>query len=344
MISIITVYDSLNYGSYFQAHALEWELQKYDSVQFIDFHHQSIVKQTMVTCFKKIAKGKFADAALNYKKLRRFQKSQKTFTLVDIKDVEEDIVAFGSDEIWNISRKKILASKEFFGIDVPARVKVSVAPSINTSDETIFQENSYTIEGLKTFDYLSVRDKHSAKVLGGLLNMELPVVGDPTLLLTKEKLSSLEAPCKHENYILLYTYGKMLKGNVINDIKAFAKERDLKIISVGRWFSFCDENIAASPEEFLTLVKKAAYVFTDTFHGVMFSSIYEKQFIAFPCNNTKVTEVLADFNLSDRMKDDSRSLDEMCNNLIDYEVTNSFIEDRRVALKNYIDASIGSLY
>ena len=37
---IITVYDSLNYGSYFQAKALEWEIGKYLDVDFVDIHHK----------------------------------------------------------------------------------------------------------------------------------------------------------------------------------------------------------------------------------------------------------------------------------------------------------------
>ena len=42
MYHIITVYDSLNYGSYFQAFAAKVYLQRFGNVDFINIHHQNI--------------------------------------------------------------------------------------------------------------------------------------------------------------------------------------------------------------------------------------------------------------------------------------------------------------
>lgn len=341
MIHIVTVYDSLNYGSFFQAYALQKELSKYESTDYLDIHHQSIRKETLNYAIKKIIKLKFKDANLAVKKYLIFKNEQKRFVTTNINDIKNDnldLFVFGSDEIWNISRDKIKKSKEFFGAGIKSKRKFSYAPSINTTTLEQIQKNEYIKDELNEFIEISVRDTYSKNIISKFLNRDIKVVCDPTLLLQKEDFKNIQVNMKKNNYILLYTYGKMLNNDVIRKIKMFARENGLKIISIGKYFSFCDECIAASPKEFLGYIDNAKYVFTDTFHGTIFSIIYEKNFLVFPCGNIKVEEILKQFDLLNRMisYDKNYELEYIVNNKINYLSVNKIKEKMRNNSKEYI--------
>ena len=77
--------------------------------------------------------------------------------------------------------------------------------------------------------------------------------------------------------------------------------------------------IDISPEEWLGFIKNADVVFTDSFHGSVFSVIYKKQFYAYisPSSNrgSRITDLLYLFQLNDRL---ITNLDNVPNNMIDY--------------------------
>ena len=345
MIHIVTVYDSLNYGSFFQAYALQKILGNYDNTDFLNIYHQSIGKETTKNVIKKIIKLQFKEAILSIKKYKTFKKSQKKFKLTSIRKLNSnssDIFVFGSDEIWNINRQKIRKSKEFFGAGIHSERKFSYAPSINTTSINQIENNKYIKEELNKFLAISVRDSYSKKVISNVMNKEVSVVCDPTILVDKAEFTNIQSDIKDNKYILLYTYGKMLNENVINKIKKFSQERGLKIISIGKHFSFCDKSIVVTPEEFLGYIDNAEYVFTDNLHGTMFYIIYEKEFIVFPCGNTKVEEALNLFKLSERLVNNKKvscNLDNIASQKIDYTMVNTIKNQIRIESNKYVNNS-----
>lgn len=346
MIYITTVYDSLNYGSYFQAHALEWYLSRYDKVLFLDINHQSTFNQTFKYCLKHFLKLQIQDSILNLKKYEKFVKAKKTFNVVNLNKLKiknNDIFVFGSDEIWNIEREKIRKSKEFFGDSIESDNKISYAVSINTSTIDTFNKYSYTKQLLNKFKYISVRDFNSKNVIEKIVNKECKLVVDPTLLVDSNIYRKIMVLPKIKNYILIYTYGKMLNSNNISEIKEFARNNNKKIISVGKYFDFCDYNIAATPEQFLGYVNDADFVFTDTFHGLMFSIILKKQFVIFKCNNIKVENTLNLFKLDNRLKTDYNEIKDIILNIIDYKNMDKIVNKIIVDSKNFLNTSIESL-
>lgn len=343
MIYIITVYDSLNYGSYFQAYALKKYLSKYGNVCFLDVNHQNPFLQTFLYCGKHFLKFKISDSLLHIKKYWKFKAAKKKFLIKKLDKIiinDEDVFVFGSDEIWNIDRAKIRQTKEFFGYNINSSNKISYAVSVNTATKELFDKYFYTKSLLNDFKKISVRDQSSKKVIDSVVGCDCSLVIDPTLLVDCAIFEQIQIPSKCNDYILLYTYGRMLKGDVINQIKKYAKDNNKKIISVGNWFDFCDYNISASPEEFLGYVKNADYVFTDTFHGIMFSLIFQKQFVAFDCGNTKVKDVLCMFELYERYKEINDSIESIVSTAIDYskinELITNFRRDSMLFIDNYL--------
>lgn len=346
MIHIVTVYDSLNYGSYFQALALRHYAQKFDKADYLDVHHQNLKKDTLRLVLRYTRRRKFKMAADAYAKYRVFRKKHKAFELTDLSAAsEDDLFIFGSDEIWNLDREKMKQSREFFGVGLPGKNKIAYAPSVNTTSLETFKQNPYCKQALDDFAAVSVRDSSSQQVIGALLGREIPLVVDPTLLVARafyeEIMDQRTIP---ENTLMIYSYGAMLKKpGVKQKIVDFARKHSLTIVSVGQSYDFADENVMATPEEFLRYVADAKYIITDTFHGSIFSIIFRKNFAAYDVSNQKVNALLDDYRLSDRMIDEAAELDGVFEHAPDYTECEQLLSARQSESQQYLDQSILSL-
>lgn len=343
MIHIVTVYDSLNYGSYYQAQALKGYLSQFDKTDFLDVHHQNLRKDTLREVLRAVKRGKIKRAKSVYDKYRVFRKKHKSIELTDISmGTDKDIYVFGSDEIWNLDREKMKKSREFFGANIPGKNKIAYAPSVNTTTLETFKANPYCKEELQKFAGISVRDTHSKEVIGELMGKEPVMVVDPTLLVDRsfyeERMAKLT---KKSPYLMIYSYGAMfrLKG-VKEKITKLARDKGLKIIAVGQKFDFCDESVMATPEEFLWYVANADFIVTDTFHGSIFSSIFEKNFVAYNIGNQKVNELLSDYKLAERMLDENASLEDAYNVGNNYDKCNETKKITREKSFSFLKESI----
>ena len=129
---------------------------------------------------------------------------------------------------------------------------------------------------------------------------------------------------------------------------SFAKEKGLKTISVGGYQPFCDKNILVSPFEVLGYFRKAKYIFTDTFHGTIFSVINHKQFVTFVReghgknygNSEKMNGLLSDLGLSTRKVTDLKQIPYQMELNIDYESVDLILESERKKSREYLIESI----
>ena len=117
---------------------------------------------------------------------------------------------------------------------------------------------------------------------------------DPTLLLDSYVYERFEAPVSvlpQSSYILTYTMGDKSQGKVYAVAKKLGQELNLPVIDItgnpSRKNEIFGVNSAkAGPDEFLTHIKNAEYVITNSFHGTAFSVIYHKQFVVVPHSKT----------------------------------------------------------
>ena len=117
----------------------------------------------------------------------------------------------------------------------------------------------------------------------------------------------------------------------------------MKLISVGFDLKWCDKSISASPFLFLSYIKNAAYVITDTFHGTVFSIIYNKSFVTYGGSNTKIREITNQFGISERNINNEDSLEIAFSNNMEYRKINSFIEKYKNDSLKYIYDSFQSI-
>ena len=231
--------------------------------------------------------------------------------LTDTKSVnydEYDAVICGSDQIWN----PLWARKRCFLTFVPDTVnKIIYAASLGCEKMTE-QEKQVFKPAIERLQHVSVREYSAQKILSSFIeNKDIPVVLDPTLLLSADEWRKIMCPYRQNGYVFTYFLGEYREK--INLIKNFAAKRGLKIVNIpfasGETLDsnhFGDKKIIdADPSEFLGLIYGAEYVFTDSFHACVFSVLFKKQFFVFERDNSKkmqgrIETLLKNFDLPSR--------------------------------------------
>lgn len=343
-ICIITVYNSNNYGAFFQAFALKEYLEMDGhEVFFLKHKARNLTKMTLKKIVKKISHLDNFGYLFQIRKMEVFRKSIFNFKECFLQDLEKmDVILWGSDEIWNVARKNVRKFPFFFGVNVNCQKKIAYAPSVNNATYKDFESHLNYINLIKNIDEISVRDQHSKKVLSHFIkDKEISVVVDPTLLhdvsFYVKYMKKKEFPYK---YILVYSYGTHLKNDIIGAIKLYANEKRMKIISILGEFPWCDESPSVTPFEMLNYFQKAELIITDTFHGTIFSIIFNKNFIITSCHNTKVVDLTKEVTLSDRILSEQYEISELAEKPIDYESINLLIEYKRKISKEFINKVI----
>ena len=222
-----------------------------------------------------------------------------------------DVYVAGSDQIWNTFSENGKEPGYYLDFGKESIKRISYAASLATS--TIKEECKVFIkEKLARFNAISVRENTGAKLLADLGIDNISVVLDPVFLLDKSEWQQLSLKgnlygLSHESYVLVYDFlGN--DENMISFVKAYAKEKSLKIVSINDFSErdYADININnAGPLEFLALINNAACVVASSFHATAFSVILEKEFYTFNLkgynNSSRMLDLLSSIGLQERM-------------------------------------------
>lgn len=223
-------------------------------------------------------------------------------------------VVVGSDQLW---RPANIAGNFYTLNFVPKNInKISYATSFGLNE--IRKKQRDTVRSfLDRIQFLSTREESGATIIKACTGRVASVVCDPTMLLTSKEWNSYAGvnPLVEDKYVFIYMLNDNKKQRQY--IKNFAKQKSLKIVGVlhGAGFvkgddKFVDEAPAdIGPFEFLNLIKNASYVFTDSFHGSVFSILFEKQLFVFKrfsdknkmSTNSRVINLLSRLGLSNRL-------------------------------------------
>ena len=167
----------------------------------------------------------------------------------------------------------------FFGAFSDRR-KIAYAPSFGIPRIPDGMEE--TLRGyLESFSHLSVRERQGQAIVRDIIGQDVPVVLDPTLLLTQADWASVARDGgAGQGYILCYCISR--PGALAPYIRRLAEETGLPVVQL------CGARqkvhpkarciFSAGPAEFLGLFRDAAYVCTNSFHGTVFSVQFQKPF------------------------------------------------------------------
>lgn len=271
-----------NFGTFLQAYALQKSI--------MEFGHENIIiddsyffKPCMLSRIKKAVmdkiKGKSNKAHRSYIDFRkRFLNIGHCAGITDSFANNYDVFLCGSDQIWS----PYLEFNPYYYLDFTEKKKVAYAPSTGTSAcNKLYKAN--VKPAIEKFDHIAVREEDGARMLSTFIDKEVKVVLDPTLLLTREQWNKVESKVEEkEPYILCY----FLTPNkwYLDYLKEYAERHNkkVKIFNTNPLYKKLGfEVVNAGPGEFISYIKNAEKVFTDSFHSSIFSILYHKDFITF---------------------------------------------------------------
>lgn len=335
-ICIVTVYDSINSGSFWQAHTLGQELRMQGHEVYYYKRKTNGASSSLSAKIKTIAqmlsRRQLAEAVNYIQKLRLFNKANKDFVVIDStcpSYKEIDCFILGSDTIWDLSSNYFRKHKAVFWGDVfHGRKVISYGGSIANSDAHLLDDNYYSYN-IKHWNAISVRDTHTLNALSRLTNQTIHLVCDPTLLLTESYYKDI-CQVQTGNYIFLYVF-KKLKSNQDKQLREFADKNNLKIIcgTKRKTSNEIDELVINGPYNFMKHMLGAKYIITDTYHGTIFSTNFNKQFVVINHNFIKINDFLSLVGLTNRIVDEDSNLLNTIATPIDYGHANKIIEEMR---------------
>lgn len=332
-VGIITLQGLNNYGNRLQNYALQRFLEKeYDSevVSLISKHEN--IPENKIKNARKLNFKKFNNRNIN---IQTFKSSKE---LIEI-GKNLDLVVIGSDQIWCPYVNK--NSKYVFAKFIDKEKRMSYAPSFGGSSLPFFKRRTF-VKGINEINFLSVREKSGQKIVKTLTNRDAEVVIDPTMLLNKDEWSSF-AQFNNSNgkrkYLVTYFLGKTKKHE--NKILEISKKYNYEIIRLND--KQYKDLYAVDPQTFLGYIKNADFVCTDSFHGAVFSILFEKPFVVFDRDDlfhsnqgTRLKTLLKTFNLEDRY------VKTLTNDLlkIDFSLVGEKLEDERRKSIKFLDKAL----
>ena len=348
-IGIMSMQRITNYGSYLIAVALQKTFKNMGhSVEFVDFKIEPCLKTTTSDIYLE----NLSDKDLFY--MEKTKEFKKTFLNTYLKELgidsrnerpELDTLVIGSDEVFNCLQENpnVGYSLELFGKNANAKHIISYAASCGSTTYEELQHFGKTEEIsalLKNFKSISVRDDNSKKFVEKLTRINPEMNLDPVLLYNFD--NDIIDNVTDENYIIVYGYSLRFTEEENLAIRKFADKYNKKIICLGMYQTCCDKFIPAHPLEVLAYFNKADYIFTDTFHGSIFSIKAKKTFatIIRESNKEKLSDLLDRFHLSDRKLHSLDDLEAILTAPIDFTKTYETIEKERVKAIEYFNKNL----
>lgn len=361
-VAILSMQEVKNYGSFLQAWSLKHTIESLghtcDFINIVPGEQLGEYKQSRFANIQKLLTRLWGwDFLKRFNTIRKFQgRFSNEFLpelgvhLGEVNTNHYDIVVIGSDEVFNCAQKTWFGfATQLFGEGLNADKVISYAGSFGATDVdklAAIGKKEKVAELLKQMTAISIRDLNSQHTVETLIGNTPEKHVDPVLIwnYNNEIEARIRAGFRLENYgltdakyMIVYTYpGRITNISEIDAIKAFAKQKVLKLISIGHYFSWCDDVVIPHPFEVLAIFQHAACIVTDTFHGSVFSIKYNKNFctIVRGMNNNKLSHLLEQFGLQDRIVETPDMLEEILNTPINYQRVNTeLLKERERSIK-----------
>lgn len=359
-IGILTFHEADNFGAVLQAYALRESLIVIcaSEVSIINYHQKYISSPYMI--FPKITASSIMGRIKAYigvtfrlvnrvNRKRKFSDFRKHYLCVPkncfnplLYENAYDVFITGSDQVWN-ARITHYDSTYFLDFCKYGEKRISYAASIGV-DDIKPQEMNFLKNNICFLDFISVREKQSINLIECVCTKKVSHVLDPTLLVPTSHWLSI---CKNKSpaqYILIY----QLAGNdEVGKIAYLLSRRlsiDVKIISDSvrkNDYGFIKEK-NLGPLDFLTLLRGATFVVTNSFHGTALSIMLSINFVAIPHRTTgnRIRSLLETLKLEDRIVENSERITRDFPIAIDYTIPNKLLDEEREKSINFLKRAI----
>ncbi len=356
-VGIVTITELDNFGNRLQNYALQEVLKQLGHTvetipNYITYKYRKTLKYRLKEFIHavRIKDNKMKSSLLKQWRFERFDKKyfkfSKFYSTIDYispeLDENYDIFIAGSDQIWNpyfpfnldfnfltfAAPNKRIAYSASFGVDNIPQKKVEAFTNY--------------LNGIK---YISVREYAGKEIVKKLTNRDIPVLPDPTLLISKNHWKSIAKRPKWLNvnaeYILTYYLGKTTeRDELLKNIYSIHPEYEkLKIIDIH--YANNIRQFCITPDEFIYLIQHANLFLTDSFHGAVFSILMETPYVSVKriddgqSMNSRIDSLYQMLNIVPRDLISTQHIENK-------EFINTMLSSMRIEALDYLEESINS--
>jgi len=259
-----------------------------------------------------------------------------------------------SDQLWSPSA---LGSGFYNLMFAPREMrKASWASSFGVSNIPWYQRKR-TKEYLNRIQYISMRENRGAEIVKELTGKKVPVLMDPVFVFDAAEWDKMFPLRKSEweNYLFCYFLGDNLDHRkAANEL---ASKKGLKIVTLRHLDRYVAQDEAfgdyapydVDPARFLSILRNANCICTDSYHGTAFSVIFEKQFVVFDryssrssnSKNSRIESLCVNLGLESRRFSGTESIETAINSKIDYAAVKQKLLVYQTATKEYLKKALG---
>ncbi len=342
-IGQLTFHASHNYGSVLQAYALSQQIKKLGhDTTIINLRPYSQIEAYRILNRKGVH---YLFSLLIYPVLKRRYNSFERFIQevlplspdeyhsteeLQMANFPYDAYVCGGDQIWNPACQDFEPAYYLQFLSPQDRsIKVSYSPSLGKNSFRIETMNNIA-SWIQCFDYISIREETGKRILQPLTENNVHVVCDPVLLLNEDDWTRLAIRPKHKKpYILVYFLENNHGSRDLIDYLHKTLQYDVVLLNeyIRDFVKPYHKAYAASPEEFVGLMMHASFIYTNSFHGTLFATLFEKPFLTAIAadqehthnnNDSRKIDYLSKIGMTDRLYTNDRPVEK---HLLDIDYT-----------------------
>lgn len=362
-VGILTQYYRKNYGGILQSYALFQVLKDLGhDVEIIDFRYNASKNQSFRQRIDRWLKILFrqkkdpgqvdvSTRALPKEHIAAFNRFKQQYLKYSPPLTEKtigqyvpnyDAIVVGSDQVWNDLGGKRLFYFFDFGSPFNGK-KITYAPC-----SVMTEIPSYNIKKLNELihqmDSVSARDETTKRLVEIASGVRPEIVLDPTFLYGFQDFCV--SPVVEGDYVFAYILGSEIRqGHKLVLDKIFAKYGKMKVIAAIipnislEVEKFADEvKYNASPNDWVNMIANARFVYTDSFHGCVFSMKFHKPFFAY-YKDAKRTSRLLDLKNTYQLNNICASGEDICLNEPKYDYVDYIIEEQKIKSLGFLKKS-----
>jgi len=268
--------------------------------------------------------------------------------ITDINPHEYDAFIVGSDQVWrpkyNGKRQGNLFLDFIKGKDVR---RIAYAASFGTDKWEFSEEETKLYSSfLADFDAVSVREDSGVELCHHYFHKEALHVLDPTMLLTKKDYIHdilQNEKCQNGNQLFYYILDENEeKLQIVNDyatklhLTPFTSNKSV----IGKKSDDISKSIQPPVEDWIRGFNRAQFVVTDSFHGSVFSILFNRPFIVIlnaERGTSRIDSLLKMFKLEERIYNPCKKNEELA---INWEEVNTILSEKRSVAVSFIKKNL----
>lgn len=335
----------LNYSNRYQSDENLWTVRK-----IMQFSPRRLIQIALLRKESRKRKIRFNEFRASYLKLTdEYYYRDSDYTNLAGR---YELFVCGSDMIW--AEDFIEDWPIFYLSFAKSKQCMGYAPSFGKN--MISKSNSQECARLLSdISFLSCREAAGCRLIQQLSGRDdVYHVIDPTLLYNGDEwkqILHIENPIVAGSYVLVYVFGG-IKGYRKDFFRRVKQKERIVYIPMGfdefKSFNACRQ--AIGPVEFVNLFSNAEAVITDTYHGMLFSIIFEKPFYVlkrkdkstWAKQDDRMKDMLEQLGISERFIDETADLGNF--RKMDYKVIKEKLRNLKTESIEYISGALRTIF